>query len=858
MQQPVLKASQLRARMMTLEVLVALPATAMTILYAISVLALSSEEWRAVAGLTAAYALLIALLAEPLRRHELRPLLTCLELRERGEMTHDQLREGFRTVMSTPLVMQRTQLLAWVAAAAFIPVGMLLMGNDGWSSGFRLVALVPIAVTGGLVSSTIVYFVAKQALLDLRSTLAREFDDPDERRSLVIPLSISRKISMVIAGSGMALVVLVVSFAHARSRDGVMELASQWQMQTLEVLVDEMDAAAAAETVVAPSLDDWLPVTGTLPFGAEFRMIRADARGSVGPMIEQVLDRVRDGEKSGVLPRSDPDNLLAWQSLSTGGVIVSQIPKEELAVGAGSGFFSLSVIFGLSLAVLLGLSQLLSRDISQGAGILTSEAERMAQGDLRRGRVFESEDELGALARSFESMGGGLRSTVSRVADAADRVDGAASDMAAVSESVATATVDQVRRIQQAGQIMGQINTQVTSISQSAQALNSSVEESSSSILELGAAGDELNDTASVLSTKVEETTHSIEQMVASVKQVRATSESLSDVAADTSSSMEEMASAMRAVDTTAELTATLSREVVESAETGQARVSQTIDGMRAISDATLTAEQVIRGLGARTKEIGAILDVIDDVADETNLLALNAAIIAAQAGEQGRAFSVVADEIKELADRVLASTKEIGGLIRSVQDESSNAIAAIEDGSRSVASGVDLSAEAGTSLEEITRASRESGERIGQIVSAVREQTKAATFVVSLMDRVKNGVEQINLAGSEQDRGNEVVYRSSVTMREVAQQVRRTTEEQSRGFGRIRESVEGVRGAVEQINGSLQEQSAACHQVADFLEQVSDGTRSNEGAVQRLGESIRSLVLQAEVLREDVAKFRV
>ena len=152
-------------------------------------------------------------------------------------------------------------------------------------------------------------------------------------------------------------------------------------------------------------------------------------------------------------------------------------------------------------------------------------------------------------------------------------------------------------------------------------------------------------------------------------------------------------------------------------------------------------------------------MDVIDDVADETNLLALNAAIIAAQAGEQGKAFSVVADEIKELADRVLASTKEIGGLIRAVQEEGSNAIGAIEKGASSVALGVDLSAEAGESLEEITRASRQSGTRIAGIVSAVREQAKAASHVVELMERVRGGVEQIRAAAAEQDRGNEVVH---------------------------------------------------------------------------------------------------
>jgi methyl-accepting chemotaxis protein len=321
---------------------------------------------------------------------------------------------------------------------------------------------------------------------------------------------------------------------------------------------------------------------------------------------------------------------------------------------------------------------------------------------------------------------------------------------------------------------------------------------------------------------------------------------------------MEEMASAMRAVDNTAEMTAELSREVVSSAESGQAKVSQTIEGMQAIRDATDTAENVIRGLGARTKEIGAILDVIDDVAEETNLLALNAAIIAAQAGEQGRAFSVVAEEIKELADRVLASTKEIGSLIRSVQAESANAVGAIEEGSKSVASGVELSAAAGVSLEGITKSARESGNHISEIVTAVQEQTKAAGHVVELMDRVRTGVDQIASAGAEQDRGNETVYRSAVTMSEVAQQVRRTTEEQSRGFGRIRESVEGVRDAVEQINSSLQVQSSACSQVAEFLEQAVDRTRGNEEAVQGMGSVVQSLVEQAEALREDVARFQI
>ena len=129
---------------------------------------------------------------------------------------------------------------------------------------------------------------------------------------------------------------------------------------------------------------------------------------------------------------------------------------------------------------------------------------------------------------------------------------------------------------------------------------------------------------------------------------------------------------------------------------------------------------------------------MIDDVADETNLLALNAAIIAAQAGDQGKAFSVVADEIKELADRVLENTQEIGALIRAVQDESQSAAAAMERGASRVKGGVDLAAEAGVALDEITAAARQSGDHIHGIVSAVKEQATASSHIVGLMERVR------------------------------------------------------------------------------------------------------------------------
>jgi methyl-accepting chemotaxis protein len=315
---------------------------------------------------------------------------------------------------------------------------------------------------------------------------------------------------------------------------------------------------------------------------------------------------------------------------------------------------------------------------------------------------------------------------------------------------------------------------------------------------------------------------------------------------------MTEMAASMRDVEANASETARLSSRVVTASESGREHVHQVIAGMDAIREETSTVQTAIGGLGSRIQAIGSIIDVIDDVADETSLLALNAAIIAAQAGDQGRAFSVVA-----VADRVSASTKEIASLIGAVQDESSNAISAIEGGADRVQQGVELAAAAGVSLEEITAAARDSGGRIQEIVQSVQDQTRAAAHVADLMERVSRGVGIIRSAGEEQQRGNEVVMNSTTAVREVAQRVSRTTEEQAHGASCIRESMERVRDAVDRMDASLRQQSASCSEVASSLEQIFERTRSNEDTARRLNEASQTLRAEAEVLRQDVRRFR-
>jgi methyl-accepting chemotaxis protein len=844
-------------KVISLSYIFSIPALAILLPCLYALLDLTTAQWNWFLTVTAVYAAVITPLQSLVHRRIFGRVPAYLDAREAGEVS-DTLREAaFADVIDLPRRSCILGLLGWLVPVCLVAVLMELRWTH-WTR-FETASVVLSGLASGLVAAIFLMFIPKRMAEPVRMTLASEIGDPVRRASLVRSTSVRTKLFVAVTAMAVVPVVFAVLLFQSMASRSIESFTTRWQSEVVASVIEGMDRGGLEEAfrevmAKAPALAETLRVS----------VVDVSESSGAGflPVEEHVLVELRGavarGKQSGDSARLPSDVVFAWHTLPDGRLLMAWIPARAVEVESTPIWLVFAALLLVSGLVALSLSYLLADDVSRATGALKREAERLASGDLRGGSIFESEDELGSLGRAFETMSGALRATVARVAAAADRVDATAAEMLEVSESVTSVTVDQVQGIQQTTSSMEAINHQVQGIADSAQALNVSVEESSSSILELGAAGDELKDTAGVLGGKVNEVSSSIEQMVRSVKQVLENTESLSEAAVETSASMAEMATSMREVDATAEETAELSEQVVSSAETGQNKMVETIQGMDAIREATETAERVIRGLGGRTSEIGAILDVIDDVADENNLLALNAAIIAAQAGEHGRAFSVVADEIKDLADRVLASTKEIGGLIRSVQDESANAIGAIERGALSVARGVDLAAEAGVSLEDITRASRDSGQRISGIVHAVREQARAASHVVELMERVRGGVEEIRTAAVEQDRGNEIIHNGAVAMRDVAQQVRGTTEEQARGSGRIRESIESVREAVERINSALQEQSAACRSAVELLEALHARTQSNDESSKRLDKVSKDLVHQAEELRDDVRRFRI
>jgi len=388
---------------------------------------------------------------------------------------------------------------------------------------------------------------------------------------------------------------------------------------------------------------------------------------------------------------------------------------------------------------------------------------------------------------------------------------------------------------EQASEHIREMTTALANIAQSIESLASSAEESSSSILEMTATNDETAENVGELASSVRETVSSIEEMAYSIREVAKNVDALSLTAEETSSSMNEMDVSIDQVQSNANETARLSEEVATDAEKGAEAILKTIGEIYRIKESSQEAVAVISNLGFRIEAIGQILAVIDDVAEQTNLLALNAAIIAAQAGEHGKGFAVVADEIKDLAERAGGSTKEIAELIKTIQSESKNAIAAVERGAHNVDRGVEVSNEAERALKKILESSQKSTNMVRAIARATVEQAKGSKQVTDAIGRIAETVQQIAAATAEQARGSELIMKSAEKMRTITQHVERSSQEQARGGRQITTAIEQISNMVNNLNSAQRTQMRGGEQLLDAARRIEEAARVQEQAVRQL-----------------------
>jgi methyl-accepting chemotaxis protein len=297
---------------------------------------------------------------------------------------------------------------------------------------------------------------------------------------------------------------------------------------------------------------------------------------------------------------------------------------------------------------------------------------------------------------------------------------------------------------------------------------------------------------------------NSFDRFVGSIRdtliQVSETAASVASASAQISSSTEEMAAGSqeqttqseeiaRAVEQMAKSIAVNSENAGETAQTAeQAKtaaeqggnvVTDTVREMKQIANVVRESAGTIRNLGKSSDQIGEIIGVIEHIADQTNLLALNAAIEAARAGEQGRGFAVVADEVRKLAEQTTKATKQIAGMIQQIQSDSHGAVSSMANATKQVDTGIALADRAGASLQEIVQTSQKVTEMVTQIAVANEEQSSTSEQISKNMEAIATVTQQTSSGTHQIARAAEDLNRLTEALQHLVNQFKLTSQKE-------------------------------------------------------------------------------
>ena len=517
-------------------------------------------------------------------------------------------------------------------------------------------------------------------------------------------------------------------------------------------------------------------------------------------------------------------------------------------------------LFVIAAVTMAALGVFRSRRSSQGIDDLAASIEKMAEGKLEILRSTDLGTNAGesALTSSVLFLNARLRQVVEKVKGLAGSVGSTSERIVELSRSLLKLEHTQSEAAEKAMRAMSDINAEIARIAGGVDTLRQLGLNASSASYELTASIEESTRNAFQVGEFAKDTQAAMARMVKGFRDMGLAGEMLEQATQETDRSLHTMKARIGEVSDRARESDELSELAADTARSGGLVVAEVEDEMRKIAETFRNASNVVGNLSRRSEQIGEILNVITQIADQTNLLSLNAAILSAQAGVHGKGFAVVADEIRKLSSRTATSVKEIDQLIHRVRQEIQEAVTFMEEGKKRLKEGLERSGHASRALSEILTNTGKARERVRAIRNASIAQHTAEAEVEMTTATIKERSSQITKIVGEQARASKEVYSRAERTIDLLQSVEKGMQEQTSVAKEVNSTVERLSDVIQNIHQATFTQSVTSSQVVQSVDRLKTALEAGTSTIRSLNSTALGLDQESYILKHELEGFRL
>ena len=540
------------------------------------------------------------------------------------------------------------------------------------------------------------------------------------------------------------------------------------------------------------------------------------------------------------------------------GAITASLPEDLIQEEIADMLHLIMIIAIVSVIGGAGLSALFSHksvsDIQESVQIITAASE----GDLRLTASAKTRDEIGTLAHSLNVMTAKLRELFQQVQQASQTIQGTADTISVQMKGLTRHMEEQTQSVGMTAGSIENITQFMNAVAENTSVLLSTSSQILASIQETRASIAEITQSTGALSTDLQHILVAIDNVDQNVRQISTHAGKLEETAESTTSEIQQIERFFQDVSTNAEQTQSLAKETMDAATRGERSVEVALQGITEMKDVVTDAAQIIQDISSWGEQVSSILGIVDDITEQTSLLALNASIISAQAGAHGKGFAVVADEIKSLATRTKSSTQEIGSLIHRLHQNTENGVGRVQNGLSKADQGMKMAKALKVDLEEILERATQSSARATDNAKVVQRTISSAQVIGEHMTSITGMVSVIRQT-LEQGRAEfEHVVSAVENISGMAEQVSRANLEQKRAAEEIERSMGDVTLKFSDISEQTDALQRDARQIVDAVQLVeSTAQEISRNAVEISEESVQNLVQQSELLQSLVKNFK-